>query len=153
MPEGPEASGKLRLRRLDPDDAGFLAALDDAGMPRDDLTASDGVYFAIVDKDGRPRGYCGYEQIGDGIALIRSCVVPEPHRGKGVGLTLVGRLVARLSADGFHDLYLLTMDADPFFGKLGFALIPRDQAPDEIRATSQFTLDACKGAVLMRRAE
>ena len=120
-------------------------------MPRDDLTASGGIYFALVDGQGAPLGYCGYESLGKALALIRSCVVPPEHRGKGVGRTLVADIIEMLTAQGMDELYLFTMDADPFFARHGFEVIARDTAPDAIRASSQFTMECCDDAVLMRR--
>ena len=147
----PDTRGETRLRRVPPDDEKFLEALGEVGMPRGDLSASHGVYFAHVDDSGAARGYCGYELLGEEIAFIRSCVVPRPHRGKGVGGAMVGALVDMLAAKGVRELYLFTLDADPFFSRLGFAVIARGEAPDAIRATSQFTMECCADAVLMRR--
>lgn len=140
-----------RLRRIQPDDAEFLKALDKVGMPRDDLTAAGGIYYALTDEQGVPLGYCGYERLGNSIALIRSCVVPPAHRHKGAGRIIVGELIEMLDAQGIDDLYLFTMDADPFFARFGFELMARDTAPDAIRATSQFTMECCDDALLMRR--
>ena len=146
-----DASGQDRLRPVSPDDAEFLKALDEAGMPRDDLTLSGGVYFALVDKSGGPLGYCGYELLGKTVALIRSCVAPLAHRGKGAGRTLVAGIIEMLTAQGMDELYLFTMDADPFFARHGLKVVARDTAPDAIRATSQFTMECCDDAILMRR--
>lgn len=145
------ASRKDCLRRVEPDDAEFLKALDDVGMPRDDLTASGGVYFALVDAHGGPLGYCGYELLGHSLALIRSCVVPPAHRGKGVGRAIVADLIKILAVQGIDEFYLFTMDADPFFANFGFEIVARDTAPGAIRATSQFTMKCCDDAVLMHR--
>ncbi|MHA1164309.1 MAG: GNAT family N-acetyltransferase [Alphaproteobacteria bacterium] len=145
------ASRQDRLRRVQPDDAEFLKALEEVGMPRDDLTASGGVYFALTDARAGPLGYCGYELLGDTLALIRSCVVPPAHRRKGVGRAIVGEIIELLAADGVDELFLFTMDADPFFAGFGFEVMARDAAPGAIRATSQFTMECCDDAILMRR--
>jgi len=145
------ASRKDYLRRVEPDDAEFLKALEDVGMPQDDLTVAGGVYYALTDEQGAPLGYCGYELPGNSLALIRSCVVPRAHRGKGVGRAIVADLIKILAAQGIDELYLFTMDADPFFARFGFEIVVRDAAPDAIRATSQFTMECCDDAILMRR--
>lgn len=140
----------MQLHPISPDDAGFVAALEKVGMPISDLASSGGVYFAIADEQGEPIGYCGYEMPVEGIAFIRSCVVPEVGRGRGTGYAMMTALMERLSAEGLSDFYLLTMDADPFFERFGFKIISRDDAPDAVRSTSQFALEVCNGAVLMR---
>ena len=145
------AGGETGLRRVPPDDEAFLAALGEVGMPRDDLGASHGVYFALVDARGLPLGYCGYEPLENGLALIRSCVVPRGNRGKGAGRAMMDALIDLLAGEGMRELYLLTMDADPFFARFGFETIARDEAPDAVRASTQFTMECCNDAVLMRR--
>ena len=143
--------GNSILHSISPDDAGFVAALEQVGMPTSDLESSGGIYFAIADERGEPIGYCGYETPLEGIAFIRSCVVPEMGRGKGTGRTMMSALMEQLAANGLTDCYLLTMDADPFFERFGFKIISRDDAPEAVRGTSQFALEVCNGAVLMRR--
>ena len=142
---------KNALRPISPGDADFIAALEEVGMPVSDLESSGGVYFALADERDEAIGYCGYETPIEGIAFIRSCVVPETGRGKGAGRAMMTALMDRLAADGLSDFYLLTMDADPFFERFGFKIISRDDAPDAVRGTSQFALELCNGAVLMRR--
>ena len=144
----------MQLRSIDSHDAGFIAALEEVGMPTTDLASSGGVYFALFNEHAQAVGYCGYETLEEGeegIAFIRSCVVPEAGRGKGAGRAMMDALMDRLSDAGVSDLYLLTMDADPFFERFGFKIISRDDAPDVVRTTSQFSLEICNGAVLMRR--
>lgn len=141
----------MQLEAIDPSDAAFVAALEDVGMPFDDLGTSGGIYFAILDEQGRAAGYCGYEKRGQALALIRSCVVPEAGRGKGIGRAMISALIDRLAEEKISDLYLLTMDADPFFERLGFKIISRDDAPEAVRASPQFEMEICNDAVLMRR--
>ncbi len=146
----PDQTVETQLHAIKADDAGFVAALEDVGMPVSDLDASKGHYFAIMDAGGQPLGYCGFETLNEATAFIRSCVVPAPFRGRGIGAEMMTALVDQLTADGKSGLYLFTMDADPFFEKFGFKIISRDDAPDIVRATSQFSLEDCKDAVLMR---
>lgn len=145
------AHGQGRLERVPSDDAGFLKALDEAGLPRGELAASSSIYVALVDERGAALGYCGYELRDNALVFIRSCVVHRAHRGNGVGRTMVGGLIEMLAAEGMRELYLFTVDADPFFAKLGFEVVARETAPYAIRASSQFTMECCADAVLMRR--
>ncbi len=147
----PGAPAKTHLRSILPNNEEFLKALEEAGMPRDDLATSRGAYFALVDAAGHSLGYCGYEKLDGALALIRSCVAPRAHRGKGAGRAMMDAVLELLAGEGMRELYLFTMDADPFFAKLGFEVVARDAAPDAIRATSQFTMECCDDAILMRR--
>jgi len=140
------------LQPISPSDENFLKALDEAGMPRDDLADSRGEYFALADDEGHALGYCGYENLDGGRALIRSCVVPRARRRHGVGHAMMGALIDKLAAEDLRDLYLFTMDADRFFAKFGFEILDRGAAPDAVRATSQFNMDCCAGCPFMRRA-
>ncbi|HDO52988.1 MAG TPA: GNAT family N-acetyltransferase [Rhizobiales bacterium] len=140
------------LRRMPPDDAQFLEALAEAGMPHQDMAETNGAFFILADGGGRALGYCGYELLGQSLALIRSCVVPRAHRGKGAGRAMIAALIERLAGEGRRELYLFTVDAGPFFARFGFELSPRAAAPEAIRASSQFDMACCEGAVLMRRA-
>ncbi len=50
-----------------------------------------------------------------------------------------------------QEVWLLTIDADPFFEKLGYVVRTRDAAPDVIRGTAEFS-SLCPGdAVLMSK--
>jgi len=148
----PRPRADTALRPILPSDEGFLKALGAVGMPRDDLEASRGAYFALMDDEGQPLGYCGYEKLDGALALIRSCVVPRAHRGKGAGHAMMRALIDTLEAEDLRDLYLFTLDADPFFAKFGFEVIERDAAPQAVRATSQFNMECCAGVPFMRRA-
>jgi N-acetylglutamate synthase-like GNAT family acetyltransferase len=60
-------------------------------------------------------------------------------------------LVSELVDEGVTEVYLLTMLASPFFEKLGFERIPREQVPPDIGRSREFELHACDDAVVMRR--
>ena len=61
------------------------------------------------------------------------------------------KLEVTAAAKGVSELWLLTIDADPFFSQLGYAIVGRDAVPDAIASTAEFT-DLCPGdAVLMQK--
>ena len=53
---------------------------------------------------------------------------------------------------GARRAWLLTISAAPYFEKIGFARIPREAAPHDIAATSQFTTLCPASAVLLSRS-
>jgi amino-acid N-acetyltransferase len=70
--------------------------------------------------------------------LLRSLAVAPSERGRGQGTALVAAAESLAVESGWRQLYLLTTGAAAFFGRLGFEVISREQAPAELRATRQF---------------
>lgn len=130
-------------------DHGLHAALGDADLPGDDLGASNGRFFRF-EQNGVLAGYGGFEPYGD-VALLRSVVVTPPMRGQGAGRAIAEALAEEMCAAGIAQAYLLTTTAEDFFRHLGFAEIPRDEAPAVILATPQATT-ICRSAALLRKA-
>jgi amino-acid N-acetyltransferase len=138
----------LPLRAGDPTYPGFLAALEAAGLPTDDLDGGGRFFAAAV--DGRPVAFGGLEGAGPD-QLLRSVVVPAGLRGGGHGRRLAEALTRQAGLDGAERLWLLTTSADPFFARLGWQATDRASAPEVIRASRQFSELCPASAVLMRR--
>ena len=139
----------VRIRASEPADLAFTRDLLAAeGLPVDDLAIE---YLALsAEVDGELRGVIGLEAF-EGTGLLRSLVVSQNARGFGLGGTLVAALEAYASGRGIRELWLLTIDADPFFAGLGYVVEQRDNAPDAIQQTREFS-GLCPGdAVLMRK--
>jgi amino-acid N-acetyltransferase len=84
-------------------------------------------------------------------ALLRSVAVADEWRSHGVGRALVNRVIADAEARGINALYLLTTTAEHYFPNFGFQQISRDQVPDDIRGTAEFTSACPASAVVMCR--
>jgi amino-acid N-acetyltransferase len=84
-------------------------------------------------------------------ALLRSVAVADQWRAHGVGRALVTRVIADAEARGIHALYLLTTTAEHYFPKFGFQQVTRDDVPDDIRATAEFTSACPASAIVMCR--
>ena len=139
----------LRIRRATSEDLPqakkMLAA---AGLPVTDL-AAEHLAFAAVDGE-QVTGLIGCEPYGD-IGLLRSLVVVENARYAGLGRKLVASLEAAARDDGVDELWLLTIDADAYFARLGYKVCERSAAPEMIRGTAEFA-GLCPGdAMLMRK--
>ncbi len=150
MSQKPRYRGRLVLRAIAPDDAGFIKALAEAKLLTSGLSGSSCANFAFVNKAGEPVGYAGYT-VFDKIALLRSCVVLPRHRGLRVGGRLTAALISQLQGMGVARVYLLTEGAEFFFATLGFAALGRDQAPGPIAQTEQFVRHCSDEAVFMMR--
>ncbi len=142
--------GRLVLRSVAPDDAGFVAALQEAGLPVEGVDGPQAANFMFAGKDGAPVAYGGYTVLGD-IALLRSVVVLPHWRGQRLGSRLVTALISQLQGININTIYLLTEDADLFFAELGFAAIERGEAPQAVRETGYFTHHCSGEAIVMMR--
>ncbi len=142
--------GRLVLRAVAPDDSAFLAALNEAGLLTEGLAGPNTANFAFVGKSGEPVSYGGYTVLG-GTSMLRSVVVLPQWRGHGVGGRMVTALISQLQGINISSVYLLTENADLFFSTLGFAAVPRSEAPEVIRETPHFARHCSDDAFLMIR--
>jgi len=71
--------------------------------------------------------------------LIRSFAVLKRHRGTGIGDKLFQNLLDYCSQTEINTLHLLTDTAEGYFSRKGFAFTSREQAPNSIKGTSEFT--------------
>jgi protein-tyrosine-phosphatase/N-acetylglutamate synthase-like GNAT family acetyltransferase len=121
-----------------------------AGLPVDDIDARRVQDFLVLREGGRLVAVVGVEACGPH-ALLRSLAVVEPLRGGGVGRALFEAAQRRARAAGYDALYLLTTSASDYFVRLGFVRVARSEAPQSIRATTQFGTLCPATAVLMRK--
>ncbi len=119
-----------------------------ADLPVDDLDSS--MLAFVAEADGLLVAAIGIE-VFDSVGLLRSLVVASDFRAAGIGRFLVERLEDRARQDGVSELWLLTIDADAWFEGLGYTALGREQAPDAIRATAEFSSLCPDDAVLMRK--
>jgi amino-acid N-acetyltransferase len=111
--------------------------LDRSGLPWQDCAEQSGNFYGIFDSQGLIAAG-GLEPAGN-YALLRSLAVREKYRGRGMARVITDFLLARAAAEGRSAVYLLTETAAGYFEKLGFGRITREQVPDEITRTLQFT--------------
>ena len=125
--------------------------LSDAGLPVEDLTADHMQNFLLALADESSVGMIGIEKFGD-VGLLRSLVVDPSARSGGIGARLVAALESMAAERGIAELWLLTIDADAYFSRLGYSVTDRSQAPDVIRRTNEFS-SLCPGdATLMHKS-
>jgi len=82
-------------------------------------------------------GIGGVEHHGN-VGLLRSIAIESSLRGKGYGTALCNELIAKAKDDGINELFLLTLTAEAFFGRLGFERIERTETPQEMQETTEF---------------
>ncbi|MDJ0783893.1 MAG: arsenic resistance N-acetyltransferase ArsN2 [Desulfosarcinaceae bacterium] len=123
----------------------LLAAAD---LPTADITAHQLAHFLFCRSAGEIIGIVGIEPYGS-IGMLRSLAVADSWRGRGHGTALVAAAEARALQTGIDTLYLLTLTAETFFRRHGYATLPRQQAPAAIQKTPEFTGLCPATAVLM----
>lgn len=84
--------------------------------------------------------------------LLRSMAVEEQYRGRGIAQALCDLVLQEAVRRGYEGVFAMTMEADGFFVKKGFALQPRESVPAPIRATAQFSSLCPQSAKVLYRA-
>ncbi len=127
---------------------GAVELLRHAGLPVADVSAEE--LSLVAEKDGCLQGVIGLQSFED-VALLRSLAVSADERGAGIGPALVSALETMCLSKGVLELWLLTIDADAFFAKLGYLIAERSDAPQRIRSTEEFSALCPAEAVLMSK--
>jgi amino-acid N-acetyltransferase len=121
------------------DFAPVKAMLEDAGLPTEDFAPE---YLAFVAEDeGRIVAAIGFQGFGHA-GLLRSLVVEDGTRFKGLGRQLVAALEAHAEEQGVREIWLLTLDVDQYFLAMGYEIRDRAEVPAEISSTAEFA-DLC----------
>jgi len=125
--------------------------LQEENLPVADLEVQRMPDFLIAESaSGDVIGSVGLEQFAD-CALLRSLVIAKDNRHAGLGRALVERLEALAQRCGAAQMWLLTIDAEDFFRRLGYTRRERSDAPEAIRGTDEFSTLCPGDACLMSR--
>jgi amino-acid N-acetyltransferase len=154
----------VELRPAEPRDREYVERLLDANdLPTADLATAYSSLFVCESAAGEtPGGKAEYVGVGGleiehgdegepDTGLLRSVAVEESARGAGYGTAICERLLDRARSRDLDSVFLLTTTAEDFFAGLGFECVEREDVPDAIRASDEFT-DLCPdSAVCMRK--
>ena len=141
----------LHVRPATPVDlATIQGLLAEADLPLEDVAAH--LHNTLVGEVGMQIVAAAGVEADTSVGLLRSVVVRSGHRGSGHGEAIVRATLGRAASQGVQELYLLTTTASMFFQRLGFGVISRDDAPEAIRITREFTTLCPESAVLMHRS-
>jgi amino-acid N-acetyltransferase len=121
-----------------PSESAAKRLLVEAGLPTADITAQHLQHFFFCGPGQDIEGLIGLELYGE-VALLRSLAVAPNQRGSGLGSRLVEHAERYARDQGVKSLYLLTMTAEAFFMRLGYVRIARDEAPADIKTTTEFS--------------
>ncbi|WP_082321819.1 arsenic resistance N-acetyltransferase ArsN2 [Variovorax paradoxus] len=120
-------------------------------LPEIDLDLGHMGDFLVLRAGGSLVGCVGLERAGDA-GLLRSLAVAHERRSAGLGDVLMRAIEARAVAAGVHRLFLLTTTAPNFFASRGYRPCSRVDAPDAIRALTEFTSICPASAACMSRS-
>lgn len=87
--------------------------------------------FFVVEIDGRVAACGALEIFTESLGEIRSLVVHDDHKRRGLGRLLVDRLIEEARTIGLKRLMALTY-VPGFFHKLGFRTVPKDTLPEKV---------------------
>jgi len=119
------------------------------GLPIADIDASLQGFF-VAKHENEIVGTIGVEEYR-AVGLLRSLAVDKAHRGHALGKRLVNAAVNHAKTCGIEVLYMLTTTADKYFEKHGFQHIRREDVPDLIQRTEQFSRLCPTSAIIMKR--
>ena len=145
-----EHEGAIHLRNAGSADLpGIFTLLSQAQLPLP--LQNESVEFLVAEQAGeRLAGCIGWEIHGQS-ALLRSLVVEECSRNRGIAAALVKFAMDELCKRRITDFVLLTIQAVNLAVKLGFEPVDRDALPPEIRRCPQLSSGGCSSALCMRR--
>ena len=122
-----------------------------AHLPDEDITPDHLTDFLFAKDDARIVGAVGFERYGAS-GLLRSLVVHAKFRGAGLGVQLTEAIISRAAKARLRELVLLTTTAKEFFQRIGFAVITREEMPDAVKTSTEFTSLCPSTATCMRKS-
>lgn len=139
------------MRRATPSETNYIKnLLSKNELPHADISEKWECFYLIESGSVRV-GVGGFEQYGD-VALLRSIVIEDEHRGTGYGTSLCQQLLSKAQSQGISTVFLLTTTATEFFRRLGFKRVDRQTAPESIQQTSEFR-DFCPSTAICMKFE
>ena len=138
----------MNISAVSASDSEVLALIDKAALPVEDI--NDKVELFAIRENEHVLGTIGMEH-DDKVALLRSLNVDVKQRGKGYGDALVKFLENVANDKGIQTIYLLTTTAEAFFSKQGYLVVCRNEVPQFIQHTSEFSSVCPASAIVMKK--
>ncbi|HEX3008836.1 MAG TPA: arsenic resistance N-acetyltransferase ArsN2 [Bacteroidales bacterium] len=115
----------------------IIELLQSVHLPFGDVHDSE-IEFIVAKNDSEIIGCIGLEKYGRH-GLLRSFVVKESFQNKGIGQGLYRQLLAFAGKEKVTTLHLLTTTASSYFSRMGFVEAKRNEAPELIGQTKEFS--------------
>jgi amino-acid N-acetyltransferase len=125
------------------------ALLEEAALPTSDL-ASAQPQFVVIREQGKLVAAGALQRFGSA-ALLRSVVVSQARRRRGLGGAIVAELEQLARNARITQLILLTETAAKFFAQRGYQVIERSAAPADMQRSEEFRSLCPSSAVCMAK--
>ncbi len=119
-------------------------------LPVADLEEGKQTFWIVMDGENIA-SVIGLEQYGS-YGLLRSMATDKNHRDKGMAALLIETLIAGARHNTIKEVYLLTETAATYFEKKGFEKVNRDEVPEEIKQSKEFSHVCPATATVMKKA-
>jgi amino-acid N-acetyltransferase len=106
--------------------------------------------FIVAIQDATVVGVAGIEVYGS-YGLLRSLAVHPANRSTGIAGKLLTRLDAMSKLKDLTELFLLTETATDYFERKSYLKITREDVPDEVKASSEFSHVCPVSAIVMKK--
>jgi len=111
--------------------------LESYGLPANDIKGHlDN--FIVAKESNVLIGVGGWESFKE-VALLRSFAVNTSHKGLGIAEKILKLLEEQAANSGVKSFYLLTDTATNYFERFEYSRRSRENAPESIRKTKQFS--------------
>ena len=138
----------LKIALTDAERQRAIALLETHNLPTSDID-DDKLLYILLDGE-KVIGTAGLE-IFDDCALLRSVSVAKEDQGKGYGKIINDEIEKFTKESGINCLYLLNNNAKDFFDKQGYCSIKREETPEAVKQTAEFTSLCPASAVVMKK--
>jgi amino-acid N-acetyltransferase len=141
---------EITIRPADNDNKqAIVSMLASQKLPVEDLADHLNNFWIVEDK-GKIIGVVGLELYSP-FGLLRSLVVLPDYRNLGIGNVLVRAVEDQALKLKLKGIYLLTETAKPYFEKRGYVVVERDNVPNPVRQSSEFSHLCPVSAAVMQK--
>jgi len=127
----------------------IIDLLNASKLPTEDLPDTLENFF-VATRDGTVAGVAGLEIYGS-YGLLRSVAVDTFYRNKNLGAGLLCTVEQAAAKKGLKALYLLTETAADYFKRKGYTAVSRDEVPEAVKSSSEFSHVCPVSAVVMQK--
>lgn len=127
----------------------IISLLQSQKLPTEDLPDVLDHFFIATEED-QLAGLIGLERYGS-YGLLRSMVVHPDYRNRQIAERVVQQLEETAKATGITAMYLLTETAEKYFSKKGYKTITRNDVPQTLMQSSEFSHVCPVSATVMKK--